>query len=41
MPLLWKSPQPLSVKRLRQIKNIRPLLPIEVWEYIDEMNFYK
>jgi len=22
-------------------KNIKPLLPKEVWEYIDEMNFYK
>lgn len=22
-------------------KNIRPLLPYSVWEYIDEMNFYK
>jgi len=22
-------------------KNIRPLLPYAVWEYIDEMNFYK
>ena len=22
-------------------KNVRPLLPIESWEYIDEMNFYK
>ncbi len=22
-------------------KNIRPLLPVTVWEYIDEMNFYK
>ncbi|WP_378180412.1 nicotinate (nicotinamide) nucleotide adenylyltransferase [Aquimarina sp. SS2-1] len=22
-------------------KNIRPLLPKEVWEYIDEMNFYR
>ncbi|WP_299433905.1 nicotinate (nicotinamide) nucleotide adenylyltransferase [uncultured Aquimarina sp.] len=22
-------------------KNIRPILPKEVWEYIDEMNFYK
>jgi len=22
-------------------KNIRPLLPAEVWKYIDEMNFYK
>ncbi|HEX5742346.1 MAG TPA: hypothetical protein VFY09_00430, partial [Flavobacteriaceae bacterium] len=22
-------------------KNVRPLLPIKVWNYIDEMNFYK
>ena len=22
-------------------KNVRPLLPMESWEYIDEMNFYK
>ena len=22
-------------------KNIRPLLPTEVWNYIDEMNFYR
>ncbi len=22
-------------------KNVRPLLPIESWEYLDEMNFYK
>ncbi len=22
-------------------KNIRPLLPCEVWKYVDEMNFYK
>lgn len=28
-------------KAIAADKNIRPLLPIEVWEYIDEMNFYK
>ena len=22
-------------------KNIRPLLPNDVWKYLDEMNFYK
>ncbi|MDG1309315.1 MAG: nicotinic acid mononucleotide adenylyltransferase, partial [Flavobacteriaceae bacterium] len=22
-------------------KNIRPMLPSAVWEYLDEMNFYK
>ena len=22
-------------------KNVRPLLPLESWEYLDEMNFYK
>ena len=22
-------------------KNIRPMLPTEVWKYLDEMNFYK
>lgn len=28
-------------KAIREHKNIRPLLPSEVWRYIDEMNFYK
>ncbi len=22
-------------------KNVRPMLPKEVWQYIDEMNFYR
>ena len=26
---------------IQQKKNIKPMLPKEVWEYIDEMNFYK
>ncbi len=26
---------------IRSGKNIRPMLPYEVWKYIDEMNFYK
>jgi nicotinate-nucleotide adenylyltransferase len=28
-------------KAHRQGKNIRPLLPVEVWKYMDEMNFYR
>lgn len=28
-------------KAIPEGKNIRPLLPKEVWEYIDEMNFYR
>ena len=28
-------------KSIAEGKNIRPLLPKEVWEYIDEMNFYR
>lgn len=28
-------------KGIQQQKNIKPLLTKEVWEYIDEMNFYK
>lgn len=28
-------------KGIKQQKNIKPLLPKEVWNYIDEMNFYK
>tara|TARA_R110002072_G_scaffold174802_19_gene330589 strand:- start:8141 stop:8731 length:591 start_codon:yes stop_codon:yes gene_type:complete len=26
---------------IKEGKNIKPLLPTEVWEYIDEMNFYR
>lgn len=26
---------------IKKGKNYKPLLPIEVWQYIDEMNFYK
>lgn len=26
---------------IKDHKNIRPLLPVEVWKYIDEMNFYR
>lgn len=26
---------------IKEGKNIRPLLPYKVWEYLDEMNFYK
>lgn len=28
-------------KAIKSEKNIRPMLPTKVWEYIDEMNFYK
>ncbi len=28
-------------KDIKDRKNVRPLLPEEVWKYIDEMNFYK
>ncbi|WP_055447442.1 nicotinate (nicotinamide) nucleotide adenylyltransferase [Lacinutrix mariniflava] len=28
-------------KAIKEGKNIKPLLPINVWEYLDEMNFYK
>lgn len=28
-------------KAVKNRKNIRPLLPNNVWEYLDEMNFYK
>ena len=28
-------------KGIKANKNIRPLLPQKVWEYLDEMNFYK
>ncbi len=28
-------------KGIKEQKNIKPLLPKEVWNYIDEMNFYK
>lgn len=26
---------------IKEHKNVRPLLPPEVWEYVDDMNFYK
>ena len=28
-------------KAIKNKKNIKPLLPYDVWQYIDEMNFYK
>ena len=28
-------------KSIKDSKNVRPLLPGKVWEYIDEMNFYR
>ena len=28
-------------KAVQEQKNIRPLLPYKVWQYLDEMNFYK
>ncbi|BAO75758.1 nicotinate (nicotinamide) nucleotide adenylyltransferase [Winogradskyella sp. PG-2] len=28
-------------KEIKDGKNIRPMLPMNVWEYLDEMNFYK
>ncbi|MEN8126048.1 MAG: nicotinic acid mononucleotide adenylyltransferase, partial [Bacteroidota bacterium] len=28
-------------KAIKEGKNIQPLLPSKVWEYIDEMNFYR
>ena len=28
-------------KSIKENKNIKPLLPKHVWEYLDEMNFYK
>ena len=28
-------------KAIGEGKNVRPMLPAKVWEYIDEMNFYK
>jgi nicotinate-nucleotide adenylyltransferase len=28
-------------KAIKEKKNIKPLLPQHVWEYLDEMNFYK
>ncbi len=28
-------------KAIKEGKNVRPLLPTDVWEYIDEMNFYR
>ncbi|PKA83053.1 nicotinate-nucleotide adenylyltransferase [Ulvibacter sp. MAR_2010_11] len=28
-------------KNIKKGKNIRPMVPYEVWKYLDEMNFYK
>jgi len=28
-------------KSIKQGRNIKPLLPYQVWKYLDEMNFYK
>jgi nicotinate-nucleotide adenylyltransferase len=28
-------------QQIKEGKNVKPLLPLKVWEYIDEMNFYK
>ena len=28
-------------KGIKEGKNIRPMLPQNVWDYLDEMNFYK
>jgi nicotinate-nucleotide adenylyltransferase len=28
-------------KAIKDKKNIRPMLPQNVWEYLDEMNFYR
>lgn len=28
-------------QNIKDGKNIRPLLPYEVWQYVDEMNFYR
>ncbi len=28
-------------KSIKEGKNVRPMLPEHVWEYVDEMNFYK
>ena len=28
-------------KSKKEGKNVRPMLPFEVWQYLDEMNFYK
>lgn len=28
-------------KSIKESKNVRPMLPENVWEYLDEMNFYK
>ncbi|MFT4781728.1 MAG: nicotinate-nucleotide adenylyltransferase [Psychroserpens sp.] len=28
-------------KSIKERKNVRPMLPEHVWEYLDEMNFYK
>ena len=32
---------PLFVSQIKAGKNIRPMLPDAVWDYLDEMNFYK
>ena len=26
---------------IKEQKNIKPLLPLHVWKYVDEMNFYR
>ena len=28
-------------QQIKKNKNVKPLLPLKVWEYIDEINFYK
>jgi nicotinate-nucleotide adenylyltransferase len=28
-------------RSIKDRKNIRPMLPQNVWQYLDEMNFYK
>ena len=28
-------------KGIKEQKNVKPLLPVEVWKFMDEMNFYK
>ena len=28
-------------KNIKEGKNVKPLLSLDVWKYIDEMNFYK
>jgi hypothetical protein len=41
MPHLWISRQALSEKESKQAKDLRFYLPCGVWDYIEEMNFYK